>query len=166
MPAKKITTIAQWKGAQGIDLELPSGNVCKVKRGRGIQVFIKQGRIPNSLLNIIQKSMRDGEVAPESLQTIATTPEMISDMVRMVDDVTVEMVLEPKVQKAPMNEDDRRDDLLYVDEVDLDDKMFIFQWATSGAKDLETFRSRQNANVAALQSGEGIQPTSVNDSTN
>ena len=45
----------------------------------------------------------------------------------------------------------RSDEVLYVDELDDEDKSFIFQWLTGGTSDLEQFRKQQSANVATLE---------------
>lgn len=45
---------------------------------------------------------------------------------------------------------------LYADEVDLEDKMFIFQWALGGVSDLEAFRKQQRAAVESAQHGKAV----------
>lgn len=47
-------------------------------------------------------------------------------------------------------EDAREEDILYADAVDLDDRMFIFQWAVGGTSDAESFREELNANVGGV----------------
>jgi hypothetical protein len=73
-----------------------------------------------------------------------------------VDHVVCHVVLAPLVLPIPEAGTERDDDVLYVDEIDMDDKMFIFGYATSGAKDLETFRQGQTANVAAVLAESGV----------
>ena len=46
------------------------------------------------------------------------------------------------------------DDLLYVDEVEDEDKMFIFQWTTGGTADIATFRQQASTSLAAVASGQ------------
>lgn len=54
-------------------------------------------------------------------------------------------------------EDARDDGVLYADEVDLDDKMFLFQWAVGGTSDVESFREGLKANVAAVSGGKTVE---------
>jgi hypothetical protein len=46
--------------------------------------------------------------------------------------------------------------LLYVDEVDLEDKMFILQYALGGTRSLERFRREFADGVRPLSSGEDV----------
>jgi hypothetical protein len=51
----------------------------------------------------------------------------------------------------------RRDpDILYADEVDLNDKLFIFQWALGGVSNLEQFRDEQRALVESASDGKAV----------
>jgi hypothetical protein len=59
-------------------------------------------------------------------------------------------VIEPTVNPLPENEADRKQELLYVDEVDLDDKFYIMAFALGGTRDLEGFREATGSGVANL----------------
>lgn len=176
---KKVSTAKEWKKStpQGGDLEVPSGNVCRVKKPDGMRVFMAQGIIPNSLLPIIKEAVDDPEhkhVDVDSLaESVIANPAMLEDMFGLVDAITVATVLEPKVtavptfteehaekgmcskeevgQLVPPDHELRDEDVLYVDEVDSQDKMFIFNFAVGGSRDLERFRSGQAEGLAALE---------------
>lgn len=47
-------------------------------------------------------------------------------------------------------EGERDADVLYSDEVDLDDKIFIFQWALGGTSNLENFRDEQRSSMGLV----------------
>ena len=47
------------------------------------------------------------------------------------------------------------EDVLWSDEVDIEDKMFIFQYAVGGTRDLERFRSELGVGLGDLSAGEG-----------
>jgi len=47
------------------------------------------------------------------------------------------------------------DDFIYADDVDMEDKMFIFNYAVGGTRDLERFRSEHAARVGDLSDGSG-----------
>lgn len=53
-------------------------------------------------------------------------------------------------------EDARDDDVLYADEVAIDDKSFIFQFALGGTADAERFRKEQRGAVANLSDSKAI----------
>lgn len=50
---------------------------------------------------------------------------------------------------------DAEEGAVYTDEVDLEDKMFVFQYALGGTRDLERFRSEYGAGLGDLPVGEG-----------
>ena len=68
----------------------------------------------------------------------------------------VQCSVEPKVHPAPEDEADRDDDLLYPDDIEDMDKMFVFQWVSGGTTDLETFRQRYSSNMASLGGGAAL----------
>jgi len=57
----------------------------------------------------------------------------------------------PPVLPIPENEQNRDPELLYVDEVLDDDKVFVFQWVTGGTRDLEQFRQEHQAAMDNLE---------------
>lgn len=56
-------------------------------------------------------------------------------------------------------EGERDEDALYADEVDLEDKNFVFQFATGGTADVERFREEQRKRVADLSNGKAVSGT-------
>lgn len=152
------TTANEWKkSAQGVDLQVPSGNTCKARRP-GLDIFVRQGVIPNSLLPIVQEAIA-GKKQELDLSAIAQDPSMLEDIMSLVDVVVIRAVLEPKVHPVPLpsitpgvgeSNAQRDEEKLYVDEVDFEDKMFIFQWAVGGTADLEKFREEQDATVESI----------------
>ena len=150
-----VTPVSQWKQkGQPTPLELPSGNTCLV-RPVGMDAFIKQGIIPNTLLGLVQKSLKAGtaeemddldEFTAEALED----PEKLQSIFEVADSVTVYCVVEPPVHPVPTDRDAREADLLYVDEIDLDDKLFIFNFAVGGSRDLEAFRQQTAGGVGPV----------------
>lgn len=162
-----VTNAKEWKKAGDtglVDLELPSGNVCQV-RAPGMQAFLAKGLIPNSLMGHIkdrleanagkqspaQRKKAEAEAARQMMEDISKDPEKIQDLLDLCDRVVLECVKQPHVEPAPEDEDDRDPDLLYVDEVELDDKMHIFNFAVGGTRDAQQFRSQSNELVAAAE---------------
>lgn len=174
-----VTSAADWKRSSSIGdpipLTVPSGKTCLIKRPLGLHVFLKRGMIPNSLLEVVQTAMagKKSEVSDLTEKVIGNT-DQINDMFGLVDDVTIEMVVEPLISPIPVVTEENSayfgvlaglivgeeipphlrddDDTLYVDYVEDQDKFFIFNYAVGGTNDVETFRERQAENVAALAS--------------
>lgn len=158
------TNAKEWKkkSAKSYELEVPSGNVCLVRRP-GPSIFAElSGSIPNSLLGevlpLLEEAERKGKtgdsspVPPEALaelqDKILKSPQQLSEIVMMADEVTVRCVVEPVVHRVP--EDGERDeDKLYVDEVDFEDKIFIMNFVVGGTANLERFREGTQELVAA-----------------
>lgn len=169
----KVTPASQWKSSKktgGLELEVPSGNVALV-RPVGIEAFLSKGLIPNSLREIALEAIK-GKKAPE-MKMDDLNEEQLSNMMQLFDDVTVYCVIEPEVAAAPLwTEEDveaglcdesavgekvpfdqREEGPLYVDIVDLEDKMFIFQFACGGTRNVESFRAELASGMERL-SGE------------
>lgn len=172
-PKKKkgVTAPQDWKkSSQPLpeqELEVPSGNTCLV-RPVGMEAFVTAGLIPNSLMSIVQEAMRSG-TAPE-LNEDDVTLEQIQDMMGLFDAVVCFVVVQPTVYPMPdveqreYNKQMHADECdanglfksrLYVEEVALEDKMFIFQFAVGGTRDLETFRQEQAAGLEQFRPVEG-----------
>ena len=155
------TTASAWKkqSAEGTPLVVPSGNTCLV-RAPGLQVFIKQGMIPNSLLPIVNEAIKKGTMPTDDKFDIEENPEMLNEMMELMDAVTVHCVVEPAVQHIPLDDEgetvpfsQRDPETLYVDEVDFTDKIFIFQYAVGGTADLAKFRQELSEHVEIVPGG-------------
>jgi hypothetical protein len=76
-------------------------------------------------------------------------------VLELIDVVVVECMVEPRGSTSvPLKESERDEDLLYVDELDWDDKQFIYSYAIGSVADLETFRKQQAANVEVVPDGD------------
>lgn len=162
---KKTTSTSEWKRtAQGMPLEVPSGNTALV-RPVGMEVFMRQGIIPNSLRPMITEALK-GKDLNEALKLDDITEKQVEEMIELFDAVTVFCVKEPVVSAVPRNEDgtpvplDERDpDKLYVDEVDFDDKQFIFNFVVGGTRDVESFRKEQAELLERVRPSEDVEDT-------
>lgn len=147
------------KRKKGSSLELPSGLVVVARRVE-LRTFLERGDdVPNPLLEVVEEALNKGSKASPSdmlgVEGKGVDLDMVFEMYEMVNSVVRETVVEPKVHEVPDDEEDRSDDLLYVDEIEDEDKMFLFQWATGGTADLATFREEATAGLAALAQGQG-----------
>lgn len=155
------TTAGEWREKSGKfePLEVPSGNVALV-RAVGMDVLIQRGMIPNSLMPAVVKALEDptNDDPRKFLKELQLTPEKVVEMSQAIDAVVCYCVVRPSVFPAPLDEDGKtipfsqRPEIegLWVDEVDEEDKEFLFQFATGGTRDLETFRDEQASLLESL----------------
>jgi hypothetical protein len=160
-PAKRaVSTANSWKKAKAtMELELPSGEVCMVKRP-GLPQLIAENVLPDMLTPIANKAIEKGQSGmgvseAESQEMMANLMKQENGLESMLDSfsrITAHCVIEPtvvfhkrKVDDAKWEaipENERDEDILYTDDVDLEDQMFIFQFVVGGSKDLTEFRRK------------------------
>lgn len=175
-----ITSPSAWVSKEGRgDAEvivLPSGNKAKVRRA-GPEAFLSQGLIPDKLTPIVEKAIHSKKgLRPEKQKELLEDPKALGSMIEMLDRTLCYAVLDPIVVMPPaceicgeldiqaatqhsnkemdsyheFIEDSRRDDILYADRVDFDDKMFIMNFCIGGTRDLEQFRRETGSAMASL----------------
>lgn len=149
----RTTSVSQWKkSTQGTPLVVPSGNTCMV-RPLGMDVLVKSGMIPNSLMGFITQALSKGK-APSQQDDFSIANlggEQLEEILNLFDAVCVQVVLDPPVYPTPEEGMARHEDRLYVDEVEFGDKVFIFQFAVGGTRDLEKFRQESESYLASVQ---------------
>lgn len=171
-----VTPAREWKkkGQTGnIDLTLPSGNVALVRRLQP-EAFLTSGLIPDSLSVIIAEAIQSNKgLPPKALDDMSKDPKKLSEALKMVDEILCYVVMDPAVEMPPKCgcgqyfdvpqhtdgtntehhvylEEARDEDTLYADEVDLNDKMFIFQFCVGGTADVESFREELAVGVGDI----------------
>ena len=156
---KKISQVGDFKKRLGGVFELPSGLTVKLRNPGGMPALIKAKALPNSLMSVVQKSLKSGQGVDEKevINIISGDAEssFMTEMMEALDAIAMMCIVEPKFNPIPESEDDRSDEELYIDELPDDDKMFIFQWISGGVSDLATFRERHSQSMASLASSAG-----------
>ena len=161
--AAQATSVAEWKRAnKPAPLKLPSGFTALVKVP-GLSTLLAEGLISDTLTPMAEAAVQRGKTgrgpegpSDEELAAIASDPEKLSKALDTFDKVLVYCVVEPPVtyykdeDGTVIPDEDRDEDVLYSDEVDLDDKMFIFNVCVGGTKDLEQFRSQLGSTVDSI----------------
>jgi hypothetical protein len=157
------SSVQEFKRArEGVLLPLPSGLVVKARRVE-MQAYLKQskGDVFNPLMSLVAETLEKGNNIDLEKALGGEDGQMdvqkLADMYDMVNGMVIEMVVEPPVFPVPEDDEDRDDDLLYVDEVGDEDKMFLFQWGVGGTDDLATFREETREGMAALAEIQGRQ---------
>lgn len=157
--AMKVSSAEAFKKNINDVLTLPSGLNIRCQR-TSIQTLLAQGLIPNSLMSIVQEALAKGK-NEISTNDIMSDPQRMKDMMALMDVVVVHCVKEPEVNAIPRNKQGdelpRDAELLYVDEIDDEDRSFIFQYATGGTADVEQFRKEATEQLVGVQSSKAIQ---------
>lgn len=169
---------ASWKSPLH-DLELPSGEMCQVKRP-GVQGLIKAGVLHSldTLTSIVQTETipkAEGKPVKSDIAAIVEDPEKFGTMMSVVDKIAMFVVTQPELvtnlrpvldeedkpvvkdgepvlEEIPLNE--REEGIVYIDYVDDNDKMFIMQYAVGGSADLTEFREKTKALVGGVPARE------------
>lgn len=156
---KAASSIAEFKARKkGKSVTLPSGLVVTARRV-ALRAFLDQGDVPNPLLEVVEEALNKGremdmnQIVGGDGQKVNL--DMVRDMYSMVDKIVMTVVVNPKVHPEPEDENDRDDDLLYVDEVDDEDKMFLFNWSQGGTEDLAKFREEASQDLVSVAKGQG-----------
>lgn len=169
-------------------LQVPSGKTALV-RAPGLETFLKQGMIPNTLMAMIKKALDSNSGKAKSaaqekremdkmFEEISADPTKLQDLFALVDAATVYCVVKPEVKPVPLVEvpapgakgdepktkwveipfEDREppQGFLYVDQVDMEDKMFIFNFACAGTRDVERFRNESAAVLGRAGNGKPV----------
>jgi hypothetical protein len=168
------------------EVELPSGNTALVQQlqpeaflSSGVIPDALSGMITQAIQS--KKGL-----PPQAMNDISKDPKKLMAALEMMDRVLCYVVIEPHVEMPPkckiaMNgepcesyldvpqhtdpkhpnhhsfvEGDRTPDVLYADAVDTNDKMFIFNYAVGGTKNIESFREQLSGNVGAISERKAV----------
>lgn len=155
----EVTSAEAWASTDqdpvGTKVQLPSGNVC-LAYNPGIEAFIQAGSIPNALMPAVMAAIKSGQgIDPAEAERISEDPEILKQILDFADAATVKCVLEPKVLHVP-EDGKRKAGVLYVDKVDMLDKMFLLQWVIGGTRDLGRFHRESAAALGVVDEVEDV----------
>lgn len=172
LPKNKQSYGQGWGKTKRHDLVTPSGATCEVKRP-GINGLIKAGILESldSLTALVsQEVIPNAEGRPKiDPKVILEDPSKFTDMLEMLDKITLHCVTQPTLLPIPMREvvdpesgeptgkqeevpEEEREEGIYIDQVDLEDKTFIMNFVMGGQSDVAGFREESQAAL------EGVQP--------
>lgn len=171
---------------EGFDLPLPSGNVARVRRITPTAFLNGGTIPDSLTDIIRRAIHTKKGLNPKDLDKIAEDPSQLASALEMLDKTLCRVIVQPEVQMPPAcdvavpdgycgeyantpvhetpsrsghhtyHEGTRDGNILYADQVDLEDKMFVFQWAVGGTADYEQFRQEQQASLESLQDGKDV----------
>jgi hypothetical protein len=155
--------VAEWKKKNQVPLlELPSGCQMRVRK-IGLQTLMSMGVVPNSLMGIASKAIGKGEtgvgeaMSDQQLMDLVENPKQVKEISDFMDQMLCLVAAEPVIHPLPAPGVERDLDLLYVDEVDEEDKMFVFQVVTGGTTNIEEFRRETGSTMAAIRGREDVE---------
>lgn len=140
---------------------LPSGDTWGLRRP-DLQAWVVTGRLPQSLLEEGMKAWRElkivkGDVPDAEKLMAGMSDKDVLDSMIFMREIVREACVDPRIGSG--------EDEIEPSEIDPDDFMFIFSWATGAGLDgLRTFRTRQerggsgNSSMRKKQRSKSIKP--------
>lgn len=158
------------------ELTLTSGQTC-LARKMTIQGVLESGMLAqvDSLTGVVDsytrkvkggKGVADG--TPVISDDILKDPKALITIIGVVDNLLPHILISPKVlphwteqtvgstkvtKMIPAK--DRTPDQVYTDQIDLTDKMELFDWALGGLSAFSSFRDKADGDVGSVGAGEG-----------
>jgi hypothetical protein len=122
----------------------PSGQRCRIKK-LGLTELVESGLQDklNTLQGVVNKKMGTAKGAPPKAvdpQALLKDKNTMSNFMGLVDDILVLTVTAPHIEYVPDNPGLRKPGVVYVDMVDLMDKVAIFNESVGGLQALAAFR--------------------------
>jgi hypothetical protein len=133
------------------DLIMPSGQKALVKRP-GVEGLMKAGVLNDvdSLTALVdQTHLSKGNQI--NVKSLMGDESALVNLVHVVDRVMCHVVQKPAVFMTPNDITTRKDGVVYCDMIELEDKMFIFNFAIGGTRDFEQFRKESESAVGDLE---------------
>jgi hypothetical protein len=125
------------------ELTVPTGQLCLVRRP-GTQGLLEAGILHNvdSLTALVNtKHVRRVKGKEEiNVESLMSDPENVQTLMHTIDRIVCYVVVKPDVHMTPNDITQRDPEKIYADMIDIEDKMFIMNFAVGGTRDLERFR--------------------------
>lgn len=135
------------------DVICPSGQMALVRRP-GIQGLIMAGALEemDSLSAVVdEKHIKRVKGQDQvNVESLMGDKEEIAKVIAVADRIVQYVVVKPPLTLPPADDEDREPGVLYVDMVDLDDRLFLMNYAVGGTRDAERFRSERAETVGGL----------------
>lgn len=142
------------KEEETFDIELPSGQIILAKK-LGMKEIIKTGMVAQ-LDTFTAQLLPDGTSSPEKdanrvILDAIKDEKKFEQLEQTINKVVLVCVLQPKVLPIPPEGYDRNPEAVYIDDISLDDKMYIFSIVFEGNGDMSQFREGQGGDMAAVE---------------
>ncbi len=151
--------LSEWRKArEPIVQTLPSGLDVKLKKV-SVEALAMRGEVPLNFIQAVGKPNDKGEMIISEEDALKHIDKIGALMDAMVDNCVTHVRTDPETF-APCSEVG----FVPSDELDLEDKGWVTNWASAGAQALEKFRPEQNANGSAPRDGEGLRDETISPS--
>lgn len=164
------------------DVTVPSGQKCRVRRP-GVKGLVAAGVLDHvdSLTKIVGEKhiqrAKGGRIDKIDVKDIVKNPEKVAEIIDVVDKVVCHVVVAPQLHRSPKCKVCDRDidwhsympvegyhdpvvtleeGKIYAFQVDMDDRMFILNFAVGGTRDLESFRSEREELLVGVEPGADV----------
>lgn len=138
----QVTKASAWRAGQLV--QLPSGFVAKLRKPDVLSVIAPDGKVPDGLMGLIMGEEEQAEME--------MTPEMLEAMLPMLNNVVRAAFMEPKVVEEPREDKEE----IAVEDVDLNDKVFVLNWAMQGVAPAKQFPTQQVGGMDPVQNGKRV----------
>lgn len=146
------------------DLTMPSGQIILAKRP-GISGLIKAGVLYDvDQLSAIVSEKHLIRVADKPIQvngkSVMKDKKAMEGILHVMDKIVSYVVVKPHVEMAPNDVTLRKNGVIYTDTIDMEDRLFIMQYAIGGTRDVERFRRESSILVGGMESVENMEQAS------
>lgn len=158
----KPTPAADWRRPreEGYTVELLTGKVATL-RPVALDVLLAEGEIPNMLRGLATQTLWEGPPDlgdPEGDKEARRRwydemAEIMPDTMRLYNLICKAAFLHPKVVDDPQGDDE-----ISVEDIEVNDKMLVFQVVTQGVQTLRKFRDGQAAGLEPVSDGDEDEP--------
>lgn len=148
-----MVDLTAWRDArrireEGKEVRLPSGRSAFL-RPIGFELLLMRNAIPDALTAVVIEIM-DGRRVGIPFETTQQRIELL----QFADNVAGQMFVLPKIVANPQAEDE-----VAVEDVPLEDKLYLLNLIGGGAVALSDFRPQQSQNVDSVDTSTGTQET-------
>lgn len=153
-----------WGAASNEVLEVPSGQLCRVRRP-GIEGLMKSGILHNldTLTELVdEKHIKRVNGKPTTdkdkvAKDILDDPAKMEEAIAVIDSVVCHVVVEPQVLHNLDEGVERDPNVVYAEDVGLEDKLFILNYAVGGTRDLERFHSELQESMGSVDPEQAVE---------
>ena len=123
-------------------LEMPSGVVFEVRRPDIVRM-IRNGLMPASVAVDISNMTERAVSSQKNGKTFQMTEDEFKKYSETLDTITVATVVSPKVKIGDVSDAEYDDGYISIDDIDYQDKNYLFAFANTGTEDLKSFRTQE-----------------------
>lgn len=156
------------------ELVLPSGQTCLARR-MTIESVLESGMVDQvdiltATVDSHSRQVKGGNKTADGLvidESILKDTDAIKTIVELADRLMPTIVVSPEIHlhfvettvgktkvRKMIPVEDRIPGQAYTDQIGLDDKMFLFDWAMGGLQEFSSFRRGSDEGVGAVESGQ------------